>query len=260
MTGTMRGTVLVVDDDSEVRATLVEYLREEGFDVREAENGLEALACVKRDRPRAVVLDLMMPRLGGIEALKRIRGFDTAIGVVVVTGTEDIELHRQALAQGALAVFTKPLQPADIVAALGGAPRPPDEAARAAAPTASILVVDDESEVRAMLEDLLRAMGYETRAAVDGLSGVRAVLDWRPDVVLLDIGMPGLSGIGALPLIAAIAPATKVVMVSGTTDVEVSRRALAYGAFDYVTKPVDVEYLQRSIETALMMKRLEEGR
>ena len=111
-----------------------------------------------------------------------------------------------------------------------------------------------------MLEDLLRAMGYETRAAVDGISGVRAVLDWRPDVVLLDIGMPGLSGIGALPLIAAIAPATKVVMVSGTTDVEVSRRALAYGAFDYVTKPVDVEYLQRSIETALMMKRLEEGR
>ena len=260
MTGTMRGTVLVVDDDSEVRATLVEYLREEGFDVREAENGLEALACVKRDRPRAVVLDLMMPRLGGIEALKRIRGFDTAIGVVVVTGTEDIELHRQALAQGALAVFAKPLQPADIVAALGGAPRPPDEAARAAVPTASILVVDDESEVRVMLEDLLRAMGYETRAAVDGLSGVRAVLDWRPDVVLLDIGMPGLSGIGALPLIAAIAPATKVVMVSGTTDVEVSRRALAYGAFDYVTKPVDVEYLQRSIETALMMKRLEEGR
>jgi DNA-binding NtrC family response regulator len=120
--------------------------------------------------------------------------------------------------------------------------------------------VDDEPQVRAMLEDLLGAMGYETRGAADGPSGVRAVLDWAPDVVLLDIGMPGLSGVGALQAIAALGPVTKVIMVSGTTDLEVSRRALAYGAFDYVTKPVDFEYLGRSVETALMMKRLEEGR
>ena len=65
----MPETVLVVDDDPEVRAALGEYLRSEGFEVLEAENGLEALVHVKRARPRAVVLDLMMPRLGGLEAL-----------------------------------------------------------------------------------------------------------------------------------------------------------------------------------------------
>ena len=263
-----RGTVLIVDDDPEVRATLAEYLAEDGFEVAEAGNGLEALAHVKRARPRAIVLDLMMPRLGGIDALQRIRGFDPTIGVVVVTGTEDIELHRKALALGALAVFTKPVAPSDVAVALGGrgpAPGRPAPAPRAAdtpatPPLAKVLVVDDEPQVRAMLEELVGAMGYETRSAPDGLTGVRAVLDWDPDIVLLDIGMPGLSGVGALPVIARLAPTTKVIMVSGITNLEVSRRSLAYGAFDYVAKPVDVDYLQRSLETAVMMKRLEEAR
>jgi CheY-like chemotaxis protein len=264
----MPGIVLVVDDDAEVRATLGDYLREEGFDVLEAANGLEALLQVKRVRPRAVVLDLMMPRLGGLDALKWIHAFDPAIGVVVVTGTEDSGLHREALALGALAVFTKPVRVADLAAALGAgatpaapppAPAPAPVPAAAAPPAAKVLIVDDEPEVRATLEELLRARGYETRGAGDGLSGVRAVLDWRPDVVLLDIGMPGLSGVGALPVIAALAPSTKVIMVSGSTNVEVSKRALAYGAFDYVTKPVDVGYLARAIDTAVTMKQLESG-
>ena len=229
----------------------------------EVANGLEALLQVRRDRPRAVVLDLMMPRLGGLETLKRIRAFDPAIDVLIVTGTENVELHRQALALGALAVFTKPLQGPALVAALRGsrplsAPSPPTAIAPTP-PAAKVLVVDDEPEVRAMLRDLLRAMGYETRDEADGLSGVRAMLDWGPDVVLLDIEMPGFSDVDALPAIAALAPATKVIIVSGITNVEVAREALAHGAFDYVTKPVDVAYLTQSIETALTMKRLASG-
>ena len=268
----MTGIVLVVDDDPGVRATLGDYLREEGFDVLGAANGLEALLQVKRVRPRAVVLDLMMPRLGGFDALKWIHAFDPAIGVLVLTGTEDVELHRQALAQGALAVFTKPVRVGALAAVLGRigsplAPAPPAPAPAAAlaasAPAepaplrAKILVVDDEPEILSMLEELLISMGYETRVAADGPSGVRAVLDFSPDVVLLDIEMPGLSGVAALPEIAARAPATKVIMVSGSTNVEVSKRALAYGAFDYVPKPVDFAYLTRAIDTALTMTRLE---
>ena len=115
-------------------------------------------------------------------------------------------------------------------------------------------------DVRAMLEEFCREQGWETRGASDGPAGVRGVLEWTPDVVLLDIAMPGLSGVGALPEIFAVAPRTKVIMVSGITNLEVSRQSLAYGAFDYVAKPVDVDYLQRSLETAVMMKRLEEAR
>ena len=76
--------VLIVDDDRDVRELLVESFRLSGFDVVAAANGLEALLYVKREPPDAVVLDLMMPRLGGVEALKRIRSYNPGIRVLVV--------------------------------------------------------------------------------------------------------------------------------------------------------------------------------
>ncbi|MGH7305241.1 MAG: response regulator, partial [Candidatus Rokuibacteriota bacterium] len=118
--------VLIADDDADVREVLVESFRDAGFDVLEAANGLEALLCVKRDRPDAVVLDLMMPRLGGVEALRRIHAFNPGIRVFVVTGALDPELQHRAAAAGAAGVFSKPVLPSTLVAALSGpAPAPP---------------------------------------------------------------------------------------------------------------------------------------
>jgi CheY-like chemotaxis protein len=261
--------VLIVDDDRDVRELLVESFRLSGFDVLAAANGLEALLYVKRERPDAVVLDLMMPRLGGVEALKRIRSYNPGIRVLVVTGNIDPELQRQATAAGAAAVFTKPVSAATLVAALAGPPPatpvPPaapvvaKPAALAGPPTNRVLVVDDNAEVRKMLEDALAALGYQTRTASDGAAAVRAVIDDAPDVVLLDVYMPGLSGVGALPTIVALAPHAKVIMISGAANEDVLKRSLAFGAHDYVTKPFEISSLSRALETALAMRRLETG-
>jgi len=260
--------VLIADDDADVREVLVESFRDAGFDVLQAANGLEALLCVKRDRPDAVVLDLMMPRLGGVEALKRIHAFNPGIRALVVTGAIDSELHRQATLAGAAGVFAKPVSAATLVAALAGpAPSPapqraaptPAPAAPSGAPTNRVLVVDDNPEVRAMLEDVLTSLGYATRTAADGATAVRAVLTEAPDVVLLDVYMPGLSGVGALPTIVALAPNAKVIMISGAANEDVLKRSLAFGAHDYVTKPFEISSLSRALETALAMRRLETG-
>jgi CheY-like chemotaxis protein len=260
--------VLIVDDDRDVRELLVETFRLAGFEVLEAANGLEALLSVKRERPDAVVLDLMMPRLGGVEALKRIRSYNPGIQVLVVTGNVDPELQRQAIAAGAAGVFTKPVSAATLVSALAGPPpagTPPPApvaaapAAEVGAPTGRVLVVDDNAEVRAMLEDALTALGYRTRTASDGAAAVRAVIDESPDVVLLDVYMPGLSGVGALPTIVALAPHAKVIMISGAANEDVLKRSLAFGAHDYVTKPFEISNLSRALETALAMRRLETG-
>ncbi len=259
-------TVLIVDDEAELREVVAEYLEASGFAVAQAENGLEALLKIKRLRPRFVVLDLTMPRLGGVGGLKRIRTFDPAIRVIVVTGTTDEELHRQARAQGAAFVFPKPVEPSDLLAALrsGGLPTP--EPAAAPAPPAAagdtvaagwVLVVDDDAEMRATLEEVVARGGHAVRTAADGAAAVRVIAEEAPDVVLLDINMPGLSGVDALPTLRALAPETKIIMVSGEHDPELAKRALAHGAFDYVTKPVDLAYLTQSLETALMMRRLE---
>jgi CheY-like chemotaxis protein len=261
--------VLIVDDDRDVRELLVESFRLSGFDVVAAANGLEALLYVKREQPDAVVLDLMMPRLGGVEALKRIRSYNPGIRVLVVTGNIDPELQRQATEAGAAGVFTKPVSAATLVAALAGPPpprpaQPPQPVASkpasgAGATTGRVLVVDDNAEVRQMLEDALTALGYRARTVADGAAAVRAVIDDAPDVVLLDVYMPGLSGVGALPTIVALAPHAKVIMISGAANEDVLKRSLAFGAHDYVTKPFEISSLSRALETALAMRRLETG-
>ena len=119
------------------------------------------------------------------------------------------------------------------------------------APPGRILIVDDEAEICELLGELLGKTGYQIRSAPDGDTALRAVRDEAPDVVLLDIVMPGLGGIEALTTIRAIAPDVKVIMISGKADIETAKRSLAYGAFDYVTKPIDLGYLALSVAAAL---------
>jgi len=277
--------VVIADDEEEIRDLLAEYLQTHGWETFRAANGLEALLHVKQQRPAAVVLDLNMPRLGGIDALKRIRAFDAAIAVVVVSANADDNMRTQAEALGAKAILDKPLDLAQLLAALGGddraaAPKaaaveapaasavkaPAASAAKAPAKSApvgppprrrSVLVVDDDPDVRGVLEEFLALKGYHVRVSPDGAAAVRELAGTAPGVVLLDIEMPGLSGVDALPTIKAMAPATAVIMVSGTMNVELAKRALAAGAFDYVTKPVDLPRLLESIETAFAMLALD---
>jgi DNA-binding NtrC family response regulator len=261
-------TILVADDDAEVRQLVAEFLAREGYEVLQAANGLETLLHVKRARPAAVVLDLGMPRLGGLDALRRISAFDPAITVVVVTGETDPEVHRKALALGARAVLAKPIALPALLAALSATPAraaAAEEHEAAARPGAEhratatpVLIVDDDADVRATLEEHLTRRGYHVRSVADGAAAVRAIVENPPAVVLLDIRMPGLSGLEALQTIRAVAPECLVIMVSGEADLEVARRALAHGAFDYVGKPVDFAYLAQSLEAAITMKGLKQ--
>src|SRR5207253_7020462 len=142
--------------------------------------------------------------------------------------------------RGAGACLTKPAAFAEIAAALRGRLPPPRRGA------GRVLVVDDEREVREILQEFLAEKGYDVRPAHDAAAAIAAVTAEPPDVVLLDIQMPGLGGVDALAAIRAVAPDVKVIMVSGTSSDDLASRALAYGAFDYVAKPIDLAYLQRS--------------
>ena len=100
--------VLIVDDEEELRAILSEQLRSHGVESTEAANGLECLLHVKHEHPDVIVLDLTMPRLGGIEALKRIQKFDPGIRVIVLTASSDPAQHQAARTHGVSEVYTKP--------------------------------------------------------------------------------------------------------------------------------------------------------
>ena len=117
-------------------------------------------------------------------------------------------------------------------------------------PAARVLVVDDDVSVCDVLEEFLRSRGYEVYAALDGPNAIATVKEVRPHIVLLDIIMPGMGGIKVLKEIKRVDPSASVIMVTGVGDDELARRTLELGAYDYITKPVNFDYL----ENALMVK------
>lgn len=116
-----------------------------------------------------------------------------------------------------------------------------------------ILVVDDEAETCSVLKDFLVLKGYEIHIALNGKDAIRMLKEVRPHIVLLDIMMPGMGGIETLKEIKKIDPRVGVVMIASVIDEEIAKRTLELGAYDYITKPMDLDYL----ETVLMVKILD---
>jgi len=115
-------------------------------------------------------------------------------------------------------------------------------------PPARILVVDDEPGLLDVLQEHLVNCGHHVETALTGEAALAAIGRARPDVVLLDLYMPGMGGLELLWRIRTLAP---VIMVTANTDVPAARQTLKSGAFDYVTKPIDFDHLDRVIEAAV---------
>ena len=110
-----------------------------------------------------------------------------------------------------------------------------------------VLVVDDEPDAVELLTEFLRAKGYEVIAASDGEEALRKVKEDRPHLILLDVRMPKLNGMEVLRRVREIDREVGVIMVTAVNEEETGREALKMGAFDYITKPLDLKYLERSL-------------
>jgi DNA-binding response OmpR family regulator len=116
---------------------------------------------------------------------------------------------------------------------------------------ARILVVDDEPPMVQMLTDFLVEQGFEVAAAQSGVQALARLAQQPADVVLLDVRMPELDGVDVLRRIREHYPRVGILMVSGNDDVELAKETIAFGAVDYVLKPVDFPYLMRAIDKIL---------
>ncbi|MEK6716173.1 MAG: response regulator [candidate division NC10 bacterium] len=112
---------------------------------------------------------------------------------------------------------------------------------------ARILVVDDEPDAVELLQEFLTAKGYDVITASDGEEALRQVKEHRPHLILLDVRMPKLNGMEVLKRVREIDHEVGVIMVTAVNEEETGREALKMGAFDYITKPLDLQYLERSL-------------
>ena len=121
---------------------------------------------------------------------------------------------------------------------------------------ARVLVVDDDPATVELLQEFLVAKGYEVLTASDGAEALQKVKEERPHLILLDIQMPKMEGLEVLRQVKAIDPTVSVIMVTGVNEEAIGRQAMALGAFDYIVKPLDLPYLERTLWYKLTMMTL----
>jgi two-component system nitrogen regulation response regulator NtrX len=124
--------------------------------------------------------------------------------------------------------------------------------------SAHVLIVDDEPSICTSLEGILGDEGYEVSSAPDGETALRLVEEESPDLVLLDIWMPGRDGLEVLAELKRRRPALPVVMISGHGTIETAVKATKLGAFDFIEKPLDMDKILLTVRNALQMSRLTE--
>ena len=114
----------------------------------------------------------------------------------------------------------------------------------------TILIIDDEEQIRSLLVDLL-GDNYHCSDAGSAEEALAALSQDTFDLVISDIDMGGMSGLELVPHVHSLSPDTVVVMISGNHDIEFAIRALRVGAFDYISKPIDLRHVEASVERAL---------
>ena len=119
-----------------------------------------------------------------------------------------------------------------------------------------VLLVDDDPRIRSSLRGVLEDEGHAVGEAPDGAQALAALEGRQFDAVLLDVNMPGMSGLDALVSIREMAPSTGVIMVSGEGTIATAVQALKRGAFDFIEKPVDPEHLLRVLAQAAQLTEL----
>ena len=178
--------VLVVEDEDEAYENLRAYLQSAGYVPIRARTGEEAVQLARVIRPLAITLDVVLPEMDGWHVLRELKADSAtaAIPVIIVSMLENREL---AMALGAQDYFVKPIDWPRLMRRLA-------ELTRSVGRGARLLLVDDDPSVHEMLGAELTKAGYVLDTAASGAEGLDRAEALRPDVIILDLIMPGMSG------------------------------------------------------------------
>jgi DNA-binding NarL/FixJ family response regulator len=270
--------IVIVDDSESIRKVLRAICEGEGHEVvAEFGDGMVLLDYVVNHRPDVVCLDFDLPGANGLELLVQLDVTANNVDVVMITGSDDPELQGHAADLGATGFIHKPFEQERVVEELKAIrqtraiaaraaeseavapPAPPEPLEAAAAPAMAdpatsieppsaaavdvvprtAVVVDDSGSIRLLLKGILDEIGIKvTGTASNARDGIEAVRRAHPALVCLDIDMPGMSGLEALPQIRLASPKTKVVMITGNAGRAIVEAAVSGGAKGYFLKPI----------------------
>jgi DNA-binding response OmpR family regulator len=252
-------TILVVDDERLICDLLRTILSRHGHEVFTAMNGQDGVALFRELRPRLTLLDLRMPGMDGVVVLKKIRDIDARADVMILSGrvTDELELRVSALGVSGVVRKGRPLE--ELVTALDRMLKQPAAAEDLPSPRApgsvqeSILVVDDEPMICQLVSVFLTGHGYRTRATQRGVDALALIEQDPPQMILLDMYMPGMSGMQVLHALRDKNYQGGVIVLTASQDEHLLQEALRLGSVDVLSKPVDLDRLLLTIQVGLVL-------
>ncbi len=240
-------TILLVDDERIIVELLQKVLTKHGHTVLTAVNGKEAVRLFREERPHLTVLDLAMPGLSGVEVLTEIRKLDPVAPVIALTGHASEAQQDAVLRLGVTAVLRKT---AGLELIEGVLLSTLEEKG-----PASILVVDDEPAICAMLAKRLTLHGCDVRTAHSGAEAIASVEQHRPRLMLLDLYMPGMSGIEVVRTLRGRGDSLPIIVLTASQDATLLDECLTLGSFDVIRKPVNLDFLDLAVLICLTLSR-----
>ena len=257
--------ILLVEDSEAVMIQMTEMLGEQGYTVRAAKNGVDALARIAEEQPDAVILDLMMPGMDGFAVLKAIRGMEQTaeLPVLILTARQVTREELSFLKHNHIHQLIRKgdIRRGELLAAVARMFKPP------AAPDSKrsrpirrrtvsgkpvVLVVEDNPDnlrtVQALLQDTCTLL-----EAGDAQTGVELARHHVPDLILMDLALPGMEGSAVLAAIREDENLRSIPVVAVTASAMKGDREsiLAQGFDGYLSKPIDPELLEKTVNEVL---------
>ncbi len=232
--------ILVVDDEPHIREFIRYELQKVGYEVLEASSGEEAISVAMKEHPAIILLDVLLPGIDGFEVIHRLKEepFTRDIEIIVVSIVDDKE---KGFHLGAYDYYCKPLDKdrlirsiARLMDRLPERPKPEER---------DILLIDDDPSILEALEAMLSAEGYASRKAAEGRQALQMIGDRLPDVIIVDIKMPGMDGYELIKILKSDRRTQHIpIIVLTASDLGQSRtKSLLLGAADYYLKPFSRE-------------------
>ncbi|HMA32872.1 MAG TPA: response regulator, partial [Chloroflexia bacterium] len=244
-------------DDPDTRRLLALQLEGRGFQVTQVPSGRDAIALAREARPDLIILDVMMPGLDGFETLAALKQDPVTADIPVVMLSVLPEAEK-GFALGALDYLSKPLDPDQLIQTIRGvvaidAPkgRPAKGARRGAAAKIRVLVVDDETDLVTWLQNALQAQDMLVLPAYGGQEGLAKAHSEQPDVIVMDVKMPDMTGLEVIRALKADPVTAKIpviFMTASDIDKRTARvRMLGLGAVELLGKPFSADDLVSEI-------------
>ncbi len=232
-----RTTILIVDDDPGLRRSLQMILEHRGYHVETTEDGAQAIELVGVRPFDMILMDVRMPVLDGVHALKQIKTLRPDAMVTLMTGYAIEDLLQDALAEGAFALLDKPVSIEDVIALI--------ERAQQVRHGALVLVIDDDPTTRTTLHRILTHQGYQVCTAGSGEEAIELTRRCAFDVLLIDLKLPALNGLETYLEIKAIHPeAVAIVFTAYPQEMhDLAQLALHSSAYACLHKPLDIDHL-----------------